>query len=275
MVNNIIFNDVWDIDIAFEMTLLAIASFSIVYASISYMGNRLREALVGGLISTILPIGALIILYSHLLKPEIAHLIFLSFQTRSWMLYGASGVSLLILLSLLFSISIKLGVNKSITKILGLLAAAIGVFVSIYPGLLLSYERGIPFWNGSALPISSLLMGLVGGSSVYMILRPFDRRISTVNGISLLALVIIYILHIYSMWKYPLGSYTIGLMLRDPIFITGTALALIGGFLGLTPITSKNKNKYISLIIAILGLASIFILRYTLLIYGAWEYPLI
>jgi len=135
MVNNIIFNDVWDIDIAFEMTLLAIASFSIVYASISYMGNRLREALVGGLISTILPIGALIILYSHLLKPEIAHLIFLSFQTRSWMLYGASGVSLLILLSLLFSISIKLGVNKSITKILGLLAAAIGVFVSIYPGI--------------------------------------------------------------------------------------------------------------------------------------------
>jgi len=273
MVSNVIFNDVWGIEIAFEMTLLAIASFSIVYAFISYMRNRFREALIGGLISTILPISALMILYHDLLKPEAAYLIFLSFQLRSWMVYGATGISLLIILSLLFSIAIKIGINKSIVKILGILASATGIFVSIYPGLLLSYERGIPFWHGCALPVSSLLMGLVGGSSVYMLLRPLDRRISIVYGTSLIALLIVYLIHIYFIWIYPLGSYTIELMLRDPVFTTGMAISFIGGFLGLTPLT--NKNKFMSLVIAVIGLVSIFILRYMLLKYGAWEYPLI
>ncbi|MGC9009431.1 MAG: NrfD/PsrC family molybdoenzyme membrane anchor subunit [Sulfolobales archaeon] len=273
MSSNIIFNDVWTTEIAVEMTLLAVASFSIVYAFISYLGNRLRDALVGGLISAILPIGALLILYRDLLKPEAAYLIFTSLQLRSWMVYGAAGISLLIILSALFSVMVKFGFNRSLTTLLGLLASTVGVFVAIYPGLLLSYERGISFWHGCALPVLSLLMGLVGGSSVYIILKPLDKRISMTLSLSLIGLLIVFIIHLYFVGVYPVGSYILRLMSRDPLFVLGILLSVIGSLLGFASL--KYRVRYIQVIIAIIGLVSIFIFRYVILSYGAWEYPLL
>jgi formate-dependent nitrite reductase membrane component NrfD len=160
------------------MTFLAVASFSIVLAYLSFLEGRRRDALIGGVLATVLPILSLIILNLHLLKPEASYLVFTSFQPRSWMPYGATGMTLLIITSAIFTALVKLNKKGVATHATGILASLAGVFVALYTGLLIAYERGIPFWHSGAIPLIALAMGAVGGLSVYSIIRPQDIRIT-------------------------------------------------------------------------------------------------
>jgi formate-dependent nitrite reductase membrane component NrfD len=157
------------------MTFLAVASFSIVLAYLSFLEGRRRDALIGGVLATVLPILSLIILNLHLLKPEASYLVFTSFQPRSWMPYGATGMTLLIITSAIFTTLIKLNKKGVATHATGILASLAGVFVALYTGLLIAYERGIPFWHSGVIPLIALAMGAVGGLSVYSIIRPWIR----------------------------------------------------------------------------------------------------
>jgi formate-dependent nitrite reductase membrane component NrfD len=55
-------------------------------------------------------------------------------------------------------------------KALGLLMSAFGVFVALYTGLVLSYERGIPFWHSAAVTLLALFIGVAAGSGLYGLL---------------------------------------------------------------------------------------------------------
>lgn len=64
----IVRNNVWGLLIAVEMTLLAIASFAVVWAYIFWRRGDLKAAAVGGALGVVMPAAALGILVSELLK---------------------------------------------------------------------------------------------------------------------------------------------------------------------------------------------------------------
>jgi len=102
----IVRNQVWDLPVAVEMTLLAVASFADVWAYIFWRRCDVKAAAVGGALGVVLPAAALGILASKLLKPPIAGILVLPLlnphaNLSSWMVRGDSGVSSLILLSLI------------------------------------------------------------------------------------------------------------------------------------------------------------------------------
>ena len=274
MVENLVLNNVWDFEIAVEMTFLAVASFSIVLAYISFLEGRVRDALVGGALAAGLPILSLIILNLHLLKPEASYLVFTSFQPSSWMPYGASGMTLLIITSAIFTVLVKLNRKGVATHAIGIMASLVGIFVALYTGLLIAYERGIPFWHSGIVPIIALTMGVVGGLSAYSIIRPLDTRMTFSLGVALLILALTYIIHVHISLQGPLASsYSAQVVLGSIAFQVGILIAVIGGILGIS--TLKIKSRYISVAIAVLGLISILALRYALLASGAWELPIL
>jgi formate-dependent nitrite reductase membrane component NrfD len=274
VLENLVLNDVWGFEIAVEMTFLAVASFSIVLAYLSYLEGRRRDALIGGALATVLPILSLIILNLHLLKPEAAYLVFASFQPRSWMPYGATGMTLLIITSAIFTALVRLNKEGVAAHAAGIVASLAGIFVALYTGLLLAYERGIPFWHSGAIPLIALAMGAVGGLSVYSIIRPLDTRVTFSLGIALLLLTLTYMIHIHVSLQGPLAStYSAQAALGSLAFKAGILAAIIGGLLGIA--TLKVKSKYLPIAIAILGLLSILALRHVLLASGAWELPIL
>ncbi len=271
---NLVLNNVWGFEIAIEMTFLAIASFSIVLAYMSFLEGRMRDALIGGVLATVLPILSLIILDLHLLKPEAAYLVFTSFQSSSWMLYGASGITLLIITSAIFTVLVKLNRRNLATHTIGIVASLIGIFVALYTGLVISYERGIPFWHSAIVPIISLTMGIVGGFSVYSIIRPLDTRITFSLGVALLALTLTYLIHIHlALHSSRALSYSAQIMIGSVAFQVGILATIVGGLLGI--ITLKTKTRYIPVVASALGLISILVLRHALLASGAWELPIL
>jgi len=65
----IVRNQVWGLPVAVEMTLLAVASFAVVWAYIFWRRGDVKAAAVGGALGVVLPAAALGILASELLKP--------------------------------------------------------------------------------------------------------------------------------------------------------------------------------------------------------------
>ncbi|MCS7107153.1 MAG: polysulfide reductase NrfD [Acidilobaceae archaeon] len=286
---NIVFNDVWGWDIALEMTFLAIASFSTLFAYLSYREGQLRDAVIGAAVAAVLPVFSLIILNLHLLKPEASYLLFLSPQPRSWMLYGGIGMSSLIALSALFALfavlpSLKvpllsrlspLSHSSAFMNALGVLMILAGVFVSLYTGLLMSYERGIPFWHSAALPAIALFMGIAGGSSLYAFIRPADQRVSFALLSSLALLVAVYLAHLMvSLLGSPAAHASATKVLGSGLFQVTLLLSVLA-VVSLAANMFWFRTRYVPIIAGAIGLITIFVLRLLLLEAGAWEFPVI
>lgn len=287
MVENLVYNDVWGIDIAVEMTFLAIASFAAIWAYISYREGRVKDAIIGALAGAVLPIFSLIILNLHLLKPEAAYLIFASPQPRSWMFYGGIGMPTLIASSGAFALLLLSGYgkaplsmlaalsgNKTIMNLLGALMIASGIFVSLYTGLLISYERGIAFWHSAAMPLIGLLMGAVGGTSLFALIRPSDSRVAATLSASLFLLLVSFLSHLMvSLYGTPATHEAASSILASGLFQATAVLAAVG--VVASGLSAIYKNKYLVMISGIIGILSIFVIRTLLLSHGAWEYPIL
>jgi len=78
---------------------------------------------------------------------------------------------------------------------LGLLMSAFGVFVALYTGLVLAYERGIPFWHSAAVPLLALFMGVAAGSGLYGLLGRVETGKWIALGGGLAALT--YLIHLH------------------------------------------------------------------------------
>jgi formate-dependent nitrite reductase membrane component NrfD len=273
-VSSFVLNDVWGVEIAAEMTFLAIGSFSAVLAFLSFLEGRRRDALIGGLLGVVFPLIALGILNLHLLKPEAAYLVFTSFQPRSWMAIGAVGIVVLLLTSAIFTVLLMLGKSGVAAKAIGLIASLAGIFVATYTGLVLSYERGIPFWHSAIIPMLGLLMGVTGGLSAYSIIRPGDLRITSSLGVAMLLNAAAFLIHIHLSSIGPAAAkYSAGVALTSPVFMLGILVSVVGGLLGMS--TFRLRSHYAAVTAAVLGLLAIATLRYTLLASGAWEFPLL
>mgnify|MGYP001772661541 CR=1 FL=1 len=272
-------NTVWGWPVVVEMTLLAIASFAVVWAYYFWRRGDTKYAAVGGVLGVLFPAIALGILASELLKPPTAGVLVLPIfnpnaNFASWMVWGATGISLLILWSLLFTAPMirplariaVWGRSKAVMNVLGLLMAAFGVFVALYTGLLLAYERGIPFWHSANVPLLTLFMGLAAGSGLYALLGKTEAGRWTAIGSGLTALTYGAHLHLSSLGPSAAVFSAAGAM-SDPLTTGGLILALAAAAL-----TAWGKKPALAAGGA-LAIIAVLLIRASLILLGAWEFP--
>ena len=275
----IVRNQVWGLPIAVEMTLLAVASFAVVWAYIFWRRGDVKAAAVGGALGVVLPAAALGILVSELLKPPTAGILVLPLlnphaNLSSWMVWGATGISLLILWSLLFTLPLikpldriaVWGRSKLAMNLLGLLTAAFGVYVALYTGLVLAYERGIPFWHSAAVPLLALFMGVAAGSGLYGILGKTETGRWIAAGSGLTALTYLIHLHLSSLGPAAAAFSAQGAA-SDPAALGGVALA------ALATVAAVFGRRPGVMAAGILAIAAVFLIRASLLLWGAWDFP--
>jgi len=275
----IVRNQVWGLPVAVEMTLLAVASFAVVWAYIFWRRGDVKAAAVGGALGVVLPAAALGILASELLKPPTAGILVLPLlnphaNLSSWMVWGATGISLLILGSLLFTLPLikplgritVWGRSKLAMNLLGLLTAALGVYVALYTGLVLAYERGIPFWHSAAVPLLALFMGIAAGSGLYGILGKTETGRWIAAGSGLTALTYLIHLHLSSLGPAAAAFSAQGAT-SDPAALGGVALA------ALATVAAVFGRRPGVAAASILAIVAVFLIRVSLLLWGAWDFP--
>jgi|GEM_PF-754311 Formate-dependent nitrite reductase, membrane component len=276
----IVRNQVWGLPVAVEMTLLAVASFAVVWAYIFWRRGDVKAAAVGGLAGVVLPAAALGILASELLKPPTAGILVLPLlnphaNLSSWMVWGASGISLLILLSLLFTAPLitpfdKIAVwgrDRRVMNALGLLMSAFGVFVALYTGLVLSYERGIPFWHSAAVPLLALFIGVAAGSGLYGLLGRVETGKWIALGSGLAALT--YLIHLRLSLIGPVAAaFSAQGAMSDPAALGGVALALAAA-----AVAMFGRKRPSVVAAGALAIVAVFLIRMSLLLWGAWDFP--
>jgi len=275
----IVRNQVWGLPVAVEMTLLAVASFAVVWAYIFWRRGDVKAAAVGGTLGVVLPAAALGILASELLKPPTAGILVLPLlnphaNLSSWMVWGATGISLLILWSLLFTLPLIKpldriafwGRSKLAMNLLGLLTAAFGVYVALYTGLVLAYERGIPFWHSAVVPLLALFMGVAAGSGLYGILGKTETGRWIAAGSGLIALTYLIHLHLSSLGPVAAAFSAQGAA-SDPAALGGVALA------ALATVAAVFGRRPGVMAAGILAIAAVFLIRASLLLWGAWDFP--
>jgi len=226
-----------------------------------------------------LPAAALGILASELLKPPTAGILVLPLlnphaNLSSWMVWGATGISLLILWSLLFTLPLikpldriaVWGRSKLAMNLLGLLTAAFGVYVALYTGLVLAYERSIPFWHSAAVPLLALFMGVAAGSGLYGILGKTETGRWIAAGSGLTALTYLIHLHLSSLGPAAVAFSAQGAA-SDPAALGGVALA------ALATVAAVFGRRPGVMAAGILAIAAVFLIRASLLLWGAWHFP--
>lgn len=279
----IVRNEIWGLPVAVEMTLLAVASFAVVWSYLLWRKGDVKASLIGAVAGVVLPAAALGILASELLKPPAAGLLVLplfnpSANLSSWMVWGATGITLLVLLSLLFLLPLLghwakplghiavWGRSKAAMETLGILMSAFGIFVAIYTGLVMSYERGIALWHNGVLPLLALFMGVAAGSGLYALFGRRDVATALSIGSALMLLAYLAMLH-GAMYGPAAANFSARGILGDSSALAGMALA------GLVAVLPVSRNKYAVAAAGALAIIATFLLRAALLTWGAWDFP--
>ena len=117
-----------------------------------------------------------------------------------------------------------MGQRQVVMNALGLLMSAFGVFVALYTGLVLSYEKGIPFWHSAAVPLLALFMGMAAGSGLYGLLGRVETEKWIALGSGLAALT--YLVHLHLSLTGPVATaFSVQGAMSDPATLSGVALA--------------------------------------------------
>ncbi len=130
------------------------------------------SAMVLGLIMVAL---AITLLFFHLGNPQRAWMAVRNIR-HSWLsrgtivLGGFLGLGVLYL-ALRYWGALAAGVESPLRLVL----VAAGVFIPLYPGLVLSASPSIPFWNSGLLPVLSLAQGLASAAMILLVLESADR----------------------------------------------------------------------------------------------------
>lgn len=272
--NDIVFNRVWGMPIAIEMTLLSVASFAAVWAAYYWTKGDRTAALIGGLLAVVLPIGSLIIITLDLLKPLSGVLLFPILNPRSnlasWMVWGGIGIGAFIAASGLFTIlaspiAASRVKNPKLVARVGGVAAVLGVFIALYPGQLMAYERGIPFWHNAAMPVIALLMGVAGGTAVFaLLLRPVGKPLALAS----LSLVLVYVLHVHLSL---IGPRAATVSATAALGHWGTLLGVVLALLATVLALASPRARWLAPVAGIAAIGAVFALRVVLLEVGTWE----
>ena len=158
------------------------------------------------------------------------------------------------------------GRSKAVMNVLGLLMVAFGIYTALYTGLVLAYERGIPFWHSAAVPLLALFMGLAAGSGLYGLLGKVETGRWIAVGSGLAALTYILHLHLSSLGPAAAAFSAQGAM-SDPTAIGGVALAALAA---VAAIFGRRPGVMVA---GVLAIVAVFLIRASLLLWGAWDFP--
>jgi formate-dependent nitrite reductase membrane component NrfD len=158
------------------------------------------------------------------------------------------------------------GRDRRVMNALGLLMSAFGAFVALYTGLVLSYERGIPFWHSAAVPLLALFMGVAAGSGLYGLLGRVEtgKWIALGSGLAVLT----YLVHLHlSMIGPEAAAFSAQGAMSDPAALGGVALALAAA-----AVAMFGRRPSVAAAGA-LAIVAVFLIRMSLLLWGAWNFP--
>lgn len=136
------------------------AGGSLVAASLLADGPRAAVLLGTGMVAV-----AILLLLMHLGHPLRAWRAILNVR-GSWISRGTFVLGSFVALGVLRAIAEQWGLLDQSAAIMALIRwmlVAGGVFIALYPGLVLSASSAIPFWNSGLLPVLSLAQGMTTG----------------------------------------------------------------------------------------------------------------
>lgn len=190
----------WGMNEAVIFTLEG-AGGSLVAASLLVGGPLAAVALGTGMVAL-----AIVLLLMHLGHPLRAWRAILNVR-GSWVSRGTLVLGSFVALGALRTIAEPLGLldqGAALASLIAWLLVAGGIFIALYPGLVLSASSAIPFWNSGLLPVLSLAQGTTSG---VLLLLAFggpgvdDPRLLTAGVWLLVAQTVLLGLYVASMLR--------------------------------------------------------------------------
>jgi len=289
----------WGVLMALELFLAGLgAGAYIVGSSVDLLGKKTckRLSVAGALLSWPMVGAGLVILIIDLGRPEIntpSHLMNVFNNLSSMMTIGATLLMAFFVVSFLTTalwvFKWREGLLRSIVEVLGI---SLGFGVALYPGLVLAFARGRPFWTSPFLPwlflVSALCTGLslVGlaetwlGKTLFPIFSTDSEEplvdLSKTLQAGILVQLLVLAMYVASVWNTG-GASTALTGALAPFFWAAVAGGLLVPFAierygdrtfeqtGLKTIATRQVLAMVSFALVLLGGV---LLRYTILIAG-------
>jgi protein NrfD len=273
----------WDIKIVLDLTLGGMGVATFIIAFLYYLKGEKEfniKAALAGMVSLLL---GLLVLITHLGKPEAAFYTMLTPNLGSVMTWGVFFNVFALLFGGLFAlpglIKLPYAANEKIMKILGTLGSIFSFLVMTYTGTLLA-RSSIHLWRSPATPLLFLLVALSSGVGLYALVAYTLKKDAPGELINfsmittLLAFVTMTLYFALANISTEAFRFSVELMLTE--YMWATVLLYLLGFIGPFAVYFYNKKKPSKtnlLILAVLLILQSFLARYLLVYAGAMELP--
>lgn len=273
----------WDIKIVLDLTLGGMGVATFIIAFLYYLKGEKEfniKAALAGMVSLLL---GLLVLITHLGKPEAAFYTMLTPNLGSVMTWGVFFNVFALLFGGLFAlpglIKLPYAANEKIMKILGTLGTIFSFLVMTYTGTLLA-RSSIHLWRSPATPLLFLLVALSSGVGLYALVAYILKKdvpgelVNFSMITTLLAFVTMTLYFALANISTEAFMFSVELMLTD--YMWATLLLYLLGFIGPFAVYFYNKKKPSKtnlLILAVLLILQSFLARYLLVYAGAMELP--
>jgi len=273
----------WDIKIVLDLTLGGMGVATFIIAFLYYLKGEKEfniKAALAGIVSLLL---GLLVLITHLGKPEAAFYTMLTPNLGSVMTWGVFFNVFALLFGGLFAlpglIKLPYANNEKIMKILGTLGSIFSFLVMTYTGTLLA-RSSIHLWRSPATPLLFLLVALSSGVGLYALVAYTLKKdvpgelINFSMITTLLAFVTMTLYFALANISTEAFRFSVELMLTE--YMWATLLLYLLGFIGPFAVYFYNKKKPSKtnlLILAVLLILQSFLARYLLVYAGAMELP--
>jgi formate-dependent nitrite reductase membrane component NrfD len=273
----------WDIKIVLDLTLGGMGVATFIIAFLYYLKGEKEfniKAALAGMVSLLL---GLLVLITHLGKPEAALYTMLTPNLGSVMTWGVFFNVFALLFGGLFAlpglIKLPYAANEKIMKILGTLGSIFSFLVMTYTGTLLA-RSSIHLWRSPATPLLFLLVALSSGVGLYALVAYILKKdvpgelVNFSMITTLLAFVTMTLYFALANISTEAFRFSVELMLTE--YMWATLLLYLLGFIGPFAVYFYNKKKPSKtnlLILAVLLILQSFLARYLLVYAGAMELP--
>jgi len=273
----------WDIKIVLDLTLGGMGVATFIIAFLYYLKGEKEfniKAALAGMVSLLL---GLLVLITHLGKPEAAFYTMLTPNLGSVMTWGVFFNVFALLFGGLFAlpglIKLPYAANEKIMKILGTLGTIFSFLVMTYTGTLLA-RSSIHLWRSPATPLLFLLVALSSGVGLYALVAYILKKdvpgelVNFSMITTLLAFVTMTLYFALANISTEAFMFSVELMLTE--YMWATLLLYLLGFIGPFAVYFYNKKKPSKtnlLILAVLLILQSFLARYLLVYAGAMELP--
>ncbi|QOJ78859.1 polysulfide reductase NrfD [Infirmifilum lucidum] len=273
----------WDIRIVLDLTLGGMGVAAFILAFLSYIRGERELSLKAALAGIASLLLGLIILVTHLGKPEAAAYTLLSPNFGSVMALGVFFNVLTLIFGGLFAlpalVKLPYATNEKVMRVLGLLGAIFSFLVMSYTGVLLA-RTSIHLWRSPATPLLFIFLAFSSGVGLYVLTaqalkKEVARSILDVGVLAtLLALVTFTLYFVIANISTEAFRASIELMLSE--YLAGTIALYVLGFiapLALYAYYVRKPSKALLLSIAALLILQSLIARFLVVYTGVIELP--